>query len=107
MRDYDNMPVLDWNELNVPKKASAQILHQEPVILQMQDNFNSSVDADSFGCQIQSDTGILYNCDGHKILQQLSTQNKLPGLNAVADACLESSSRVDIDSNHNRIIVHD
>lgn len=107
MRDYDNMPVLDWKDLNAPEKASAQILHQEPVILQMLDNFDSSVDTDSFDCQHQSDTDIFYNCDGHKILQQLATQNILPGLNTVADACLASGSLVDIDSKHKRIIVHD
>lgn len=106
MRDYDNMPILNWSENKAPEKASIQILHQEPVILQMTDDFNAALDGDEYNCH-QHDTGIIYNCDGHKILQQLAIQNNLPELNTIAKACLESSSLVDIDSQHNRIIVHD
>lgn len=106
MRDYDNMPVLNWSENRAPEKASAQILHQEPVILQMPDDFDTALDGNAYNCQ-QQDNGIIYNCDGHKILQQLATQNNLPELNTIAKACLQSSSQVDIDSQHHRIIVHD
>jgi hypothetical protein len=107
MRDYDNMPVLDWRDEKAPIKAKAQILHQEPVILQMPDDFDASVDGDQFGCKLQQDTGILYDCEGGKILQQLATQSRLPALNTIAEACIKSSSQVDIDSKRRRIIVHD
>ncbi len=40
MRDYDNMPILDWNAAKAPQLAKAQILHREPVILQMPDTFD-------------------------------------------------------------------
>lgn len=107
MRDHDNMPVLDWNEDNTPIKAKAQILRQEPVVLQMPTNFNASLDGDDFGCKLQKDTGELFDCDGGKLLQQLATQNQLPALNIVAEACIESSSQVDIDSARKRIAIHD
>ncbi len=107
MHDYDNMPVLDWRNDKAPQKAKAQILHQEPVILQMPDDFDASVDGDQFGCKRQQNNGILYDCEGGKILQHLATQNHLPALNNIAEACIESSSQVDIDSTQKRIIVHD
>ncbi|MGD2161340.1 MAG: hypothetical protein PVG94_09185 [Gammaproteobacteria bacterium] len=107
MHDYDNMPILDWRDDKAPQKAKAQILHQEPVILQMPDDFDASVDGDLFDCKREKDTGIFYDCEGGRILQQLATQNNLPALNTVAEACIKSSSQVDIDSVHKRIIVHD
>jgi hypothetical protein len=107
MRDYDNMPVLDWRDDKAPQKAKAQILHQEPLILQMPDNFDASVDGDRFACKLQEDTGILYDCEGGSILQQLAMQNHLPTLNTVAEACIKSSSQVDLDRIRKRIIVHD
>lgn len=107
MRSYSNMPVLNFQEAKASQKAAAQILHQEPVVLQMPDDFDTTVDADEFGCKLQDDTGILYDCDGGKILQQLATQNETPTLGKVAEACVKSNSQVDIDSAHKRIIVHD
>ena len=41
------------------------------------------------------------------VLSRLAEQNQLPSLNIVAEACIESSARVDIDSAHKRLIVHD
>lgn len=107
MRDYDNMPVLSWEEDEAPSKAKAQILHQEPVVLQMPEDFSAAVDGDQFDCKLDDDSGILHDCEGGRLLQWLATQNQLPGLNTVAEACIVSSSRVDIDSMHKRIIVHD
>ncbi len=107
MRDYDNMPVLNWQEDKASQKAKAQILHQEPLIMQMPDDFDFSVNGDQFGCMLQEDTGILYNCNGGEIMQQLVTQNQLPAMEGIAEACTESNSQVDIDSAHKRIIVHD
>jgi len=106
MRDYDNMPVLDWRDDKAPQKAKAQILHQEPVILQMQDDFDTSLDGAEFDCELHQETGILYNCGG-RVLSRLAERNQLPSLNIIAEACIESSSRVDIDTTHKRLVVHD
>lgn len=107
MRDYDNMPVLDWASPMSAQKARAQILHQEPVILQMPDNFDPSLDGEVFGCEQQGDNGILYNCEGGNLLNHLAKQNNMEELSLLADACVESSSQVDIDASHKRLIVHD
>lgn len=107
MRDFDNMPVLDWSEENAPQRAQVQILHQEPVILKMPYNFDASVDGNEFGCKLQENTGVLYDCDGGKLLHQLAEQNILPDLNLIAEACITSSSQVDIDNTQKRLIVHD
>lgn len=107
MRDYDNMPELDWSDEKAAQKAAAQIIHQEPVILRMPESFDASVDPDAFGCELQGSSGILYNCNGGKVLRQLALQNHLPDLDIVAAACIRSSSQVDIDSAHQRLIVHD
>lgn len=107
MRDYDNIPVLDWKEEHAAMRAKAQIMHQEPLILQMPDNFDATVDGKDCGCKLQRDTGILYDCDGVKILHLLARRNHLSKLNIVVEACIISSSQVDIDIAHNRIVVHD
>jgi hypothetical protein len=107
MRDYDNMPVLDWRDDKAPQKAKAQILRQEPVVLQMPDDFDAAlVDGEEFDCELHKETGILHDCGG-RVLSRLAEQNQLPSLNIVAEACIESSSRVDIDSARKRLIVHD
>lgn len=106
MRDYDNMPVLDWRDDKVPQKAKAQILHQEPVILQMPDDFDIALDGAAFDCEPHQEAGILFDCGG-KVLSRLAERNQLPSLNIIAEACVESSSRVDIDTAHKRLIVHD
>jgi len=107
MRDYSNMPVLDWQAAKAPQKAKAQILHQEPVILQMPDDFRIDIESDAFGCKREADSNILYDCDGGELLQQVAQQTRMEGLKTVAEACTRSSSRVDIDRERHRIIVHD
>ena len=107
MRDYSNMPQLDWTEDKTALRAKAQILHQEPVILQMPETFDAFLDNNEYGCILHEATGILYNCDGGKLLHRLAQQNLLPGLDQVAEACSQSSSRVDLDRARKRLIVHD
>ena len=107
MRDYDNLPVLDWTDQHSALKAKAQILHEEPVILQMPDDFDCIVDAAECNCQENDDPGLLLNCDGGEILNRLAEANDMPGLRTVAEACVEAGSRVDVDITGNRLIVHD
>lgn len=107
MRDYSNIPLLDWTDDRTPSRARAQILHQEPAILQMPDTFDALLDNDDYGCILHEETGILYNCDGGRLLYRLAQQNQLPGLYHIAEACSESSSQVDIDRSSKRLIVHD
>lgn len=107
MRDYGNMPVLEWDDMHAPTKAKAQILHQEPVILQMPQDFDADIDSSVFGCSLDDDSGILYDCDGKATLDRMATKNALPELIIIAEACAQSNSRIDIDIHKKRIIVHD
>lgn len=106
MRYYKDIPVLNWKEDYAVMKAWEQILHHEPLILQMPDNFDATVDGNDYGCKLQQGTDILYDCDGGNALPLLAIKNHLSELNIVAEACIISSSQVDIDSAHKRIIVH-
>lgn len=107
MRDYGNMPVLDWAVDNAPLKAKAQIMHEEPVILQMPETFDASLHGEAFAGKLHEETGIMYDCDGSKALGWLATRNQEPDLNIIAEACAYSSSLVDIDGARKRLIVHD
>lgn len=107
VRNYDNMPNLDWQDSQSAMTAKAQILRQEPVVLKMPMGMDWSVEGDEFECKLDEETGILYDCKGGELLRQLAELNSLPGLKEVADACVQSSSRVDLDAAGSRIIVHD
>lgn len=107
MRDYGNMPVLDWTADKTPLKAKAQIMHEEPVILQMPITFDASLSGEEFAGKLHQETGILYDCDGSRALSWLADQNHEPDLNIIAEACAYSSSLVDIDGARMRLIVHD
>lgn len=107
MRNYDNMPVLEWQDGANVAKAKTQILRQEPVVLKMPPDFDWSLQTDEFECKRDDDSGILYDCLGGDLLRQLAERNELPGLTEIADACVQSSSRVDLDAEGSRIVVHD
>ncbi|MFN2339492.1 MAG: hypothetical protein ABR544_11035 [Gammaproteobacteria bacterium] len=107
MRDYGNIPVLEWRDTSASQKARAQILHQEPVILQMPEDFDAGIDGSQFGCSLHEESGILYDCDGGEVLNRLATKNAIPELLILAEACELSSSQVDIDKENKRLIVHD
>lgn len=107
MRDHENMPVLNWTSDNAPLRAKAQIMHEEPVILQMPDTFVAPLNDESFAGKLHEESGIIYDCNGLKALNWLAIQNHEPDLSIIAEACAYSSSLVDIDIIHNRLIVHD
>jgi len=107
MRDYSNIPTLNWTENDAARKAQAQIMRQEPVILQMPQSFRTDVDGSNFHCELDEQSGVLYGCDGGKLISELAAQNRIPELDRVAEACVRSSSLVDLDSSHKRLIVHD
>lgn len=107
MHSYENVPKLMWNDHDTPLKARAQILHKEPVVLTMPKSFDDSVNPQDYDCELDKTSGMLVNCNAGPLLNRLATQNKLPELNDIAEACMKSSAQVDIDSDRKQIIVHD
>jgi len=107
MQTYENAPKLMWGDRDTPLRAKAQILHKEPVILTMPKSFDDSVNPQDYDCELDKTSGRLVNCNAGPLLNKLATQNGLPELNSIADACKESSSQVDIDHDRKQIIFHD
>ena len=107
MRDYNNMPVLDWSGENVPIKAKTRIMHEEPVILQMPNTSDVSLNGEKFSGRLNTGNGIQFNCNGFRVFVWLAKQNRDPELAVIAVACAYSSSLVNVDAARNRLIVHD
>lgn len=107
VRDYGNMPQLDWADPQTALKARAQILHQEPVVLVMPEDTRFPADPAACGGELDADSGILVNCDPAKALVRLAEINAFEAMGEVAEAAVVSGSRVDVDAAGRRIIVHD
>ncbi|WP_019570589.1 MULTISPECIES: hypothetical protein [unclassified Thioalkalivibrio] len=106
MRSVDNMPALDWENGRNAMRAKFQVMHEEPVVLNMPPDMDWSVNGGEFGCTLD-DGGMPRDCEGGSLLHRLAELNDMPALEDIAKACDYSSSRVDIDAAGSRIIVHD
>lgn len=107
MTDYGNIPVLKWVSANSAKKATAQIHHAEPLILQMPEDFKISVDASACGCRDGKKSGSHLDCDAELLLKTLAKDNALPELDQLGHAAHDAGQVVDIDTDSRRIIIHD
>lgn len=107
MTDYGNMPVLKWEGPISVKKASAQIHHAEPLILQMPEGFKMSIDAPACGCRDGKMSGNHIDCNAEILLNTLADENAQPGLAELANAAHAAGQVVDIDADSRRIIIHD
>ncbi len=107
MRDYSNIPVLNWDGEISAKKAMAQVHHAEPVILQMPENFTADIDITACGCK--SGNALIKHIDCHAAdtLRALAATNALPELAELAEVAHEAGQVVDIDADKHRIIIHD
>jgi len=107
MTDYGNIPVLKWAGAISAKKASAQIHHAEPVILQMPEDFKMSIDAPACGCRQGKKPGSHLDCNVERLLKVLARDNAVPELEEVADVAHAAGQVADLDSENRRIIIHD
>jgi len=107
MTDYGNIPVLKWQGSISAKKASAQIHHAEPLILQMPEDFRMGIDAPACGCHEGTKAGIQVDCNAERSLNALSETNDLPELAMLARVAQKAGQVVDIDTDHRRIVIHD
>ena len=107
MTDYGNIPVLKWKDAMSAKKASAQIHHAEPVILQMPEDFKMSVDAPACGCRDGKKSGSHVDCNAETLLTTLAQDNAQPELAELANVAHAAGQVVDIETDSRRIIIHD
>ncbi len=107
MRDYSNMPVLMWQDAISAKKAMAQVHHAEPVIIQMQDDFSMDIDIAACGCNAGKSPEHHLNCHAANLLKTLAEINQMPELKELADVAHTAGQVVDIETDTQRIIIHD
>ena len=107
MRDYSNIPVLNWEGSISAKKAMAQVHHAEPVILQMPEDFTLTIDASACGCRTSNSSARYIDCHTLDTLRALAETNTMPELTALAEVAHEAGQVVDIETDNRRIIIHD
>jgi len=105
MRDYDNMPKLEWQDDKATlARIKAQILREEPLILLMPKDFDAGT-IDPGVCEMEE--GCLVDCEPRSTLATLAAANSMPALDEIADAAEEARQRVDVDAVACRLIIHD
>lgn len=107
MRDYGNMPKLNWKDPQSAKKAMAQVHHAEPVILLMPDDFSFDVDVEACGCDAGNQPQHLLNCRAEDTLKTLADRNTMPELAELAAVAHEAGQVIDLQGDTHRIIIHD
>ncbi|HEC20809.1 MAG TPA: hypothetical protein ENI97_15955 [Gammaproteobacteria bacterium] len=107
MRDYSNFPVLQWEGPLSTKKAIAQVHHEEPVILQMPEDFSLGIDASACDCKSDDNPAHHVDCHAADTLKVLAEENNEPSLAELADIAHEAAQVVDIQTDTRRIIIHD
>lgn len=106
MRDYGNMPKIDWQD-NKPTlvKVKAQLMREEPVILQLPDGFRLDFDAQACGCDGESD--MLLDCQPQAVFAALAESNDMPAMKEIGEQARETGQIVDVDKAGQRVILHD
>lgn len=107
MRDYSNIPVLKWSDPHSLPKAKNQVLHEEPVIIAMDDSFTVDINAGTCGCRQDKATGIYLDGKPAAVLVALSKTNQIEGLAELAEAARHGAQRIDVDPINKRLIIHD
>ncbi len=107
MRDYGSMPILIWENSLSAKKASAQIHHAEPLILQMPEDFVMAIDPQVCGCHVGKKPGSHIDCHAENLLKALANENNMPELAKLAEVAHEAGQVADFDTDTRRIIIHD
>lgn len=106
MRDYSNMPRLEWQDDKATlAKIKTQIMREEPVILIMPQAFNFKLDASALSCEESS--GLLLNCAPGDTFSALATQNSDTMLADVGAAAEVAGLTVDVDVDNCCLIIHD
>lgn len=107
MRDYSNIPVLNWEGPLSAKKAMAQVHHAEPVVIQLPTDFILAIDAPACGCETGDNPAHHLDCHAAATLKALAQENNVPELAELAEVAHEAGQVVDIETDTRRIIIHD
>lgn len=102
--DYQDYPLLDWEDDYSAAKAAACILDEERLILLMPRELDLTVDPEECGCDLEEDDGMLYGCDPGETLEILAEATGIEGLVEVGEAAAEVGVLLDIDLEGRRLI---
>lgn len=106
-RDYSNMPTIGLDEQGSIKKAKVQILHQEPLVMNLPADVNLDLPWDKFNCEYDEERNIHFDCKGEDLVAALNRSTPAHDLAELSNACKESGSQVDVDIKNKRLIFHD
>ena len=105
MRDYSNMPKLQWkDDAATMAKIKLQVKREEPVILVMPSGFDFSLDAAA--CKCREEHGMLTYCEANRTLSVLAEQNGAPVLKEIGPVVHDAGLTVDIDSTEGYLVIH-
>ena len=107
MRDYSNIPTIQWREPESLMRVKAQVRHQEPVIIEMPEHFQFDAGDSVAECKRDESGDCIYDCAPESVLSELASRNHMPALRDLAAICVESGSRLDLDGSNRRLIIHD
>ncbi len=107
MRDYSNMPVLEWEGEVSARKAMAQVHHAEPVILQMPEDFVMAFDPAACGCRAGDSADHHVDCHALETLKALAERNGVPALARLGKVAHEAGQVVDVLLDSRRLVIHD
>ena len=106
MRDYDNMPKIDWQDDRATlARIKAQINLQEPLIIRLPDDFNLMLDPVACACEKKSD--MLLRCQPQSLFSALAKNNDLPVLNELGKLAHDRGQVVDVDLVKRSLVVYD
>jgi len=107
MRNFDNLPVMAWDSQDSALRARAQIMHEEPLILEMGSGFDIAVDDEACKCQSIDDGKHFIGCDPKSTLSLLADANHLPALAKVGEVAEQAGMLVALDRTRSRIIIYE
>jgi hypothetical protein len=106
MRDYSNIPKLEWNDDKASlAKIKTQVMREEPVILVMPAGFDFSLDATA--CDCREESGLLTYCEANKALSILAKQNNFLDLQEIGNAANTAGLTVDVNPTEGYLVIHD
>lgn len=106
MRDYSNMPKLEWRDDKATlAKIKTQVMREEPVVLVMPAGFDFNLDATACGCR--EEFGIMTDCEAAKALSALAEGNDVPDLQEIGNAATTAGLTVDINPTSAYLVIHD
>ncbi|VAW72807.1 hypothetical protein MNBD_GAMMA14-1043 [hydrothermal vent metagenome] len=106
MRDYGNIPKIDWQDDKPTQvRIKAQLLHEEPLVLQLPDGFQLDLDTQACGCEGGPDMSL--GCQPQAVFTALAEANNLPALVEIGEKAEEAGQVVDVDRSGQRLIIHD